>query len=470
MRRLERKNNKLNNALGGLASGIQAGIGLGMQARAMRSREESAAFEREQAVLKAKQVADEMALEEARRAAVGEAASELASPPPKIQFSNDMRFGPMAAAAQGSVALDESAKRVQTIAHELGRRGVPFKQIREFVEAAKEKHKAIKDQDARKTLTDQISQALQDGTLMGTNLDGSKTDNEAVNKSLQNLMEMVANPDVPSEAIRTQFNALRMQTRQSNTRFKARQRRLEGMDAKIAEVRQQQTAVPGPITPEQDMANNAQLDMLQATRDQFEMFGDEIAKDPVLARELADRWDRFSRGIAGKNPRTGREYTFAEANAVQESEMEIARLTEELKRAQVQKAQTDAGMAGPLANARIQNLLKKSPPRATPPDISYADARKQASSELLLSDGWMDLSPAEQEQAVDMQTEKIVEKARTTMGGYREDKDVLGHRPGTPADPFSALTPEQDKEIGDLYRAGKVDEAEALFRKYTGAK
>lgn len=454
MRRLERKNNKLNNALGGLASGIQAGIGLGMQARAMRSREESAAFEREQAVLKAKQVADEMAREEAGRAAVGEAASELASPQPKIQFSNDMRFGPMAAAAQGSVALDESAKRVQTIAQEMGKRGVPLKQITEFVEAAKEKHKAIKDQDARKTLTDQISQALQDGTLMGTNLDGSKTDNEAVNKSLQNLMEMVANPDVPSEAIRTQFNALRMQTRQSNTRFKARQRRLEGMDAKIAEVRQQQTAVPGPITPEQDMANNAQLDMLQATRDQFEMFGDEIAKDPVLARELADRWDRFSRGIAGKNPRTGREYTFAEANAVQESEMEIARLTEELKRAQVQKAQTDAGMAGPLANARINSLNRGPAQRPLPPDINYEAARKQAANELSLDPAFMRLPSDEQTKAIKGRADEIVDDARTTMGGYREDKDVLGRKPGaTPksreeeyfADPskFGSWTDEQ---------------------------
>jgi hypothetical protein len=374
MIRHKRKNNALNNAAAGFERGLGNGMQLGMQARRQSADEESDAFQREQ-VLRAGMRADQaLRLEQGQRDAEGAAVAELGADEPKVDFSTQPGLSPMQNVgmqqAKATVQYDQTAARVAQIAKKMSEMGTPLGQVKAFLDTAKEKHTKAVDDGERKFLVDAISRDVQSDTLFTTLPDGSRASNPETEKAAQQLIEMAANPNVPLESLRAGRIALKRGISADRSRLAHRKSMVMSLDTDLANVTQFTTQA-GPITPAQADAQSRQMQRLQTLRDQFDVFYDEIhgAKGGPMA--FSEQWSNAKNGIAFTNPRTGRPVTFAEEDAVRESEQIIAAQEQELnaykmetERARAAKFSADAAaVPGKVENDRLNataNLARAS--------------------------------------------------------------------------------------------------------------
>lgn len=466
----KRKNSAINNALGGLERGIGQGIALGQRSRALQQDEDNAAFARQQALRQAQIVDSELRREDQGRQAEAQAVGELADT--SNPWDSVRQGGAMIGPAVATARLSQQEQRVKNIAQELARRG-KSKEAMIFLEEAQKKATKQADADHRAEILSRISRSMQDGSLFGTNPDGSKIENENVNKAVKSLTEMIANPDVPSVAIELQYNQLLAGAANDQSAFDNKNAFVDGLRQRFASLDEQQQQT-GLQTSESSLAQHkrqARINSLINNASQFyhAMFpAKPTAQSAKLASDFMDQVALAEQGYAGvingpADPITGQRmkipYTFEQESGIQslmqdfqrtkleaeQAKAELARIQGETTKkrglnldADTRKKEVEAGLAPTEAETKQMkaqaelNRSRRGP--AEKPAIDYADARKMAAAELATDAEYNDAEPDAQIEMIRKRAEQIMEDARTATGQAILDKTVLGNRPGKNAD------------------------------------
>lgn len=472
----KRKNNAINNAMAGLERGLGQGIAIGQRSRALQQDEDNAAFARQQALRQAQIVDSELRREEQARQAESQAVGELADKNNPWDAVKKGAPGNGAFAGVGpalsTVGLSQQDKRVKTIAQELARRG-RLKEAMIFVEESQQKATRQADEDHRSEVMSRISRSMQDGSLFGTNPDGSKIDNENVNKSIKNLTELISNPNVPAVAIELEYNKLLSGAASDQSAFDNKNAFVDNLRQRFAALGEQQVQ-NGTQTPESSLAQHkqqARVNSLINNASQFyhAMFpAKPTAQSTKIASDFMEQVSLAEQGYAGvingpADPITGQRmkipYTFEQESGIQslmqdfqrakleaeQAKAELARIQGETTKkrglnldADTRKKEIDAGLAPTDAETeRMKAEAELNRSRKTPPEkdaIDYADARKMAASELATDEKYNDAEPDAQIEMIRKRAEQIMDDARTARGQAITDKAVLGSKKGKSQD------------------------------------